>query len=107
MQRLHIQVLRSTDNLPTRKPIPDLYVAFHILYVCDFIAKLCSHKAQDIQNREHSNIRNTGQSEAQERKCERLKIGIGVQAYARGTCRYSETMEDTQDMICFTKPVLT
>jgi hypothetical protein len=49
-------------------------VAFRILYVNDFIAKLCRQQTEGIQYHENENVHNIGQGDM------RLKLGCG-QAY--------------------------
>jgi hypothetical protein len=58
----------------------DLYVAFKILYLHDFVTKLCGQQVTVILNCEGVSICNGGQGEAQHRKYKRLKLG-GIQAY--------------------------
>jgi len=55
-------------------------MAFRILYLHDFVTKLCMQQATVILNHENVNICNIGQGEAQHRKYIRLKLG-GGQAY--------------------------
>jgi hypothetical protein len=81
-QRLQNKVSRTTDNFPSRISSSELHVAFKILYVYDFITKLCSEQTERVQNHEHVNIRNKGQGEDMHRKCTRFELG-GGQAYDR------------------------
>jgi hypothetical protein len=55
-----------------------------VLYVYDFITKLCRQQAEVILNHDNENVRNIGQGEAQHRKYKRLKLG-GGQAYDRSS----------------------
>jgi hypothetical protein len=48
------------------------------------ITKICRKQAEVIQNHKNVNVRNISQSEAQHRKCKRLKLG-GGQAYDRSS----------------------
>jgi hypothetical protein len=80
LQRLQNRVLCTIGNFPRRTPVRDLHVAFEILYVYDFITKLCRQQAEVIQNHYNPNVRNIGQGEAQHRKYKKLKLG-GGQAY--------------------------
>jgi hypothetical protein len=80
LHHLQNEVFCTTGNLP-RTPIHDLHVAFKILYLRDFVTKLCRQQATVILNHENVNICNIGQGEAQHRKYKRLKLG-GGQAYA-------------------------
>jgi hypothetical protein len=82
--RLQTKVLRIIGNFPRRTPVRELYVAFKIPYVYDFITKLCTQQAEVIQNHVNPHVRNIGQREAQHRKYKRLKLG-GVQAYDRSS----------------------
>jgi hypothetical protein len=63
-----------------RTPVSELYTAFRIPYIYDYITKLCRQQAEDIRNRENANIRNIGQGESRHRKHKTLKLG-GGQAY--------------------------
>jgi hypothetical protein len=82
LQRLQNKVLRAIGYFPRRIPVGDLYVAFEIPFVYDYITKLCRQQAEVIQN--HGNVRNIGQGEANHRKYKRLKLG-GGQTYDRSS----------------------
>jgi hypothetical protein len=82
LKRLQNKVLHSIGNFPRRTPVCDLYMAFKLPYVSDYVTKLCRQQAEVIQNHEDSNVRNIGQGEAQHMKYKRLKLG-GGQAYDR------------------------
>jgi hypothetical protein len=41
LQRLQNRVLRRIGNVDRRTPVRDLYLAFKIPYVYDYITKLC------------------------------------------------------------------
>jgi hypothetical protein len=82
LQRLKNKVLRTVGNFPRHTLFRDLHVAFRIPYVFDFITKLCRQQAEVLQNHHNPNVRNIGQSEAQDRKYKRLKLG-GGQPYDR------------------------
>jgi hypothetical protein len=56
-------------------------MAFNLLYVYDYTAKLCRQQAEVIQNHENEHIRSIGQGEEIHRKYKRLKLADG-QAYA-------------------------
>jgi hypothetical protein len=84
LQRLQNKFLRTIGHFPRRTPIRELYVAFEIPYVYDFITKLCRQQAEVIQNHVNSNVRKIGQGEAQHTKYKRLKLG-GGQAYDRSS----------------------
>jgi hypothetical protein len=55
-------------------------MAFKILYEHVCINILCRTQAEVILNHVNPNVRDTGQGEARQRKCKRLKLGDG-QAY--------------------------
>jgi hypothetical protein len=84
LQRLQNSVLCTTGSFPRLTPVRELYVAFNIPYVYDFITKLFKQQAEFIQNHVTPNVGNIGQGEAQHRKCKRLKLG-GGQAYDRSS----------------------
>jgi hypothetical protein len=71
---LQYKVLRTTGNFPRITPDRELYKAFNIPYIYDYIAKLCRQQAEVIQNHENLNLRNIGQGEAQHRQHKRLKL---------------------------------
>jgi hypothetical protein len=84
LQLLQNMVLRTIGNFPRRTPVRELHTAFNILYVYDFITKLCRQQAEGILNDDNENVRNIGQGEARHRKYKRLKLG-GGQAYGRSS----------------------
>jgi hypothetical protein len=86
LQRLQNRVLRSIGNFPRRTPVRELHMAFNIPYIYDYITKLSSQQAEDIQNHENANVCNIGQGKARHRKYKRLKLG-GGQAYDRSRSR--------------------
>jgi hypothetical protein len=45
LQHLQNKVLRTTGNLPRRIPTRNLHMAFNILYLHDFVTKLCRRQA--------------------------------------------------------------
>jgi hypothetical protein len=57
-------------------------MAFKLLYVYDYITKLCRKQAEVIQNHENANICNIEEDEPRHMKYNRLKLG-GGQAYDR------------------------
>jgi len=77
LQQLQNKILRTTGNLSRRTPIRDLYEAFRIPYIYDFVIKLCREQSYVIQNYENVNNHNIGQDETQHRKYKRLKLGGG------------------------------
>jgi hypothetical protein len=48
LQRLENKVLRTIGNCPRRTPVRELHKAFNILYIYDYIIKLCRHQAEGI-----------------------------------------------------------
>jgi hypothetical protein len=48
LQHLQNKVLRTTGNNPSHTPFCDLHMAFKLLYVYDFITKLCRQQADAI-----------------------------------------------------------
>jgi hypothetical protein len=84
LQRLQNKVLHTITNLDWRTPVTDLHLAFKILYVYDYITKLCRRQAEVILNHENPNVRATGQGEPRHRKYKTLKLG-GRQAYDRSS----------------------
>jgi hypothetical protein len=84
LQRLQNKVLRNIGNLPRSTSVRDLHMAVKILYVYDYITKLCRQQAEIIQNHDNENVRNIGQGEARHRKYKRLKLG-GGQVYVRSS----------------------
>jgi hypothetical protein len=78
LQRLQNMVLRTIGNFPKSTPVRDLYTAFNLPYVYDYIT------TEVIQNHENEHVRNIGQGEARHRKYKRLKLG-GGQAYDRSS----------------------
>jgi hypothetical protein len=54
-----------------------MHEAFQILYVYDYITKLCRQQAEVIQTHENETVRYTGQCEVRHRKYKRLKLGGG------------------------------
>jgi hypothetical protein len=77
LQRLQNKVPRTIGNYPRRKPVRDLHMAFQVLYVYDYITKLCIQQAEVIQSYDNEGIRNIGQGEARHRKYKMLKLGGG------------------------------
>jgi hypothetical protein len=68
-------VLCTNGNFPRHTSVQDIHVAFQVLYVYDYITKLCRRQAEIIQN--HENLCNIEQSETPHRKYKRLKLGDG------------------------------
>jgi hypothetical protein len=77
LQRLENKVLRAIGNLPKCTSVHDMHVAFQIMYIYDYITKLCRRHAEIIHNHENENVRNIRQGETPHRKHKRLKFGGG------------------------------
>jgi hypothetical protein len=77
LQRIQNKVLRTIGNIPRRTLDHDMHVGFQILYVCDYITKLCRRQAEIIHNHEIENVRNIGQGETPHRKHKILKLNGG------------------------------
>jgi hypothetical protein len=77
LQRLQNKVLRTIANFLRRTPVREMYMAFHLPYMYDYMTKLCRQQAEVILNHGNENFRYIGQSEARHRKYKRLKLGGG------------------------------
>jgi hypothetical protein len=75
LQRMQNKVLRTIGNFPWCTPVRDLHTAFNLLYVYDYITKLCGQQAEVIQNHENEYVRSIRQGEDRHRKYKRLKLG--------------------------------
>jgi hypothetical protein len=80
LQCLQNKVLHTTGNFPRRTPVREMHMAFHLLYMYDYVTKLCRQQAEVILNHDNGNVRYVGQDKARHRKYKRLKLG-GGQAY--------------------------
>jgi hypothetical protein len=49
-------------------------MVFKLLYIYDYITKLCGQQAEVIQNHENANVRNAVQGKARHRKYKMLKL---------------------------------
>jgi hypothetical protein len=56
-------VLCATGNLDICTPVREVYIAFKIPYVYDYIAELYRAQAEVILNHVYTNVRDTGQGE--------------------------------------------
>jgi hypothetical protein len=65
-----------------RTSVRELHLAFKILYVYDYVTKLCKKQAELILNHANPNVRDIGQGEARDRKYKKFKLG-GCKAYDR------------------------
>jgi hypothetical protein len=54
LQHLQNKVLRTTGNFPKHTRVRDLHMALKLLYVYDYITKLCRQQAEVIQNHENA-----------------------------------------------------
>jgi hypothetical protein len=84
LQCLQNMVLRTTGNFPRRTLVCEMHMAFHLLYVCDYMTKVCRQQAEVILIHDNENVRYIGQGEARHRKYKRFKLG-GGQAYDRSS----------------------
>jgi hypothetical protein len=57
LQRLQNKVFRITGNFPKCTMVRDLNADFNLLYVYNYITKLCRQQAEAIQNHENEHIR--------------------------------------------------
>jgi hypothetical protein len=64
LQRLQNMVFRTMGNFPRCTPLRDLHTTFNLLYVYDYITKLCRKQAEVTQNHESEHVRSKGQGEA-------------------------------------------
>jgi hypothetical protein len=81
LQLLQYRVLHAIGNLHRCTPVPELYAAIKILYMYDYITKLCRTHAEVIVNHVNPDVHDMGQGEARHRKYMRLK-SWGNQAYS-------------------------
>jgi hypothetical protein len=59
--------MSSRGKFPKNTLTRDMHISLQILYVYDYITKLCTQQAQVIQHHENTHVRNIGQSEAYDR----------------------------------------
>jgi hypothetical protein len=64
LQRIQNKVRRTMGDFPRSPSVRDLYAAFNLPYVYDYITKLCRQQAKVIQNHENEHARGIGQGEA-------------------------------------------
>jgi hypothetical protein len=60
LQRLQNKVLGTIGNYPRHTTVHELHLAFQILFVYDYITKLCRQQAEVIQNYDNENVRTIG-----------------------------------------------
>jgi hypothetical protein len=77
LQRLQNKVLHTIGNFPRCTLVCDLYTSFNLLYVYDYIRKLCRKQAEVVQNRENEHVHITRHGEARHSKYKRFKLGGG------------------------------
>jgi hypothetical protein len=77
LQCLQNKVLRTIGNFPRCTLVRDLHTAFNLLYLYDYITKLCRQQAEVISNHENDYVHGIGQGKARHRKYKRLKLGGG------------------------------
>jgi hypothetical protein len=70
---IHNEIMHRLQ-LSRRTPIRDLHMAFQILFIYDYITKLCSKQAEVIENHDNENVRNIEQVEARHRKYKSLNL---------------------------------
>jgi hypothetical protein len=63
LSRLGVRGRQTTGNFPRRTPVRDLYVAFKLPFIYDYITKLYKKQAKPIQNHENANVCNIGKGE--------------------------------------------
>jgi hypothetical protein len=80
LQGLQNKVHHTIGKFPRCTPVRELHKAFQVLYICDYITKLCRQQAEAIQNHENADVPNIRKGEVQNRKYKRLKL-VGGQAY--------------------------
>jgi hypothetical protein len=66
-QRLQNKVLRTIGKFLKCTPARELHLVFQVVYIYDYIMKLCRQQAEVIQNHENENIRCIGRGEARHR----------------------------------------
>jgi hypothetical protein len=71
------KVLHTIGKLQRNSLVPNMHQTCPILYVHDYITKLCRKQAQVVQNHKNSHIQNIGQ-DGQHRKYKTLKLGGGL-----------------------------
>jgi hypothetical protein len=74
------KVFCINGTFPRCTLVRDLHMTFNLLYVYDYITKLCRQQAEVIQNHEYEHICSVQQGEARHRNYKKLKLDDG-QAY--------------------------
>jgi hypothetical protein len=60
LQHLQNKVFHNTGSFLRHTPVHKLHKAFRIVYIYDYITKLCRQQAEAMQNHESGNVRNSG-----------------------------------------------
>jgi hypothetical protein len=68
LQRLQNKVYRTTGKFPRCTPVRDLHMTYNLLYVCDYVTKLCTQQAEVILNHENKHVRRIAQGDARQKK---------------------------------------
>jgi hypothetical protein len=84
LQRLQNKLLLTTGKFSMWTPVRNLHVAIHLLYVYDYVTKLCRQQVEMTRDHENEHVRSIGQDESRHRKYKWLKLG-GGQAYDRSS----------------------
>jgi hypothetical protein len=63
LQRLQNKVIRTIGNFPRHTSVCELHKTFNILYIYDYITKLCRKQTKIIQNHGNANVHNIWQGE--------------------------------------------
>jgi hypothetical protein len=74
MHRLQNKILSTIGNYPRCTPVRNLYTAFNLPYIYDYITKLGTQKAEAIQNHENEHVCRVKQGEARHRRYEKLTL---------------------------------
>jgi hypothetical protein len=61
LQHLQNKAIRTTGNFPRCTPVRNLHTVFNLLYVYDYITKLCRQQAEVILNHENEYVCSIGQ----------------------------------------------
>jgi hypothetical protein len=67
LQHLQDKVLRTTGNFSRCTPVRELYMAFQVPCIYDYITKLCRQQAEVVQNHANANVRDIGKRKARRR----------------------------------------
>jgi hypothetical protein len=60
LQRLQNKSSPHHGNFPRHTSVRDMYLAFKVPYIYDYITKLCRRQAEIIKNHENENVCNIG-----------------------------------------------